>query len=129
MDYNSTLLIIVSFFAGYIFKTIAFHLKIYGQSSVFVKKVVGQGLYLVGTIVHRCAVTDQAYLKALSENGKEESAKVIRNELEQNFKDWKDALILEFEENYPPEFKWHLKTTDWDGALKMLDDIYKEKKF
>jgi hypothetical protein len=129
MDHNSALLIIVSFFAGYIFKTIAFHLKIYGHTSGFVKKVTAQSLYLVGTIVHRCAVTDQAYLKALEENGKEESAKVIRNELEDNFKEWKDKLLLEFHENYPSEFKWHLKTADWNGALQMLDDIYKEKKF
>ena len=129
MDYNSTLLIIVSFFAGYIFKTIAFHLKIYGHTSGFVKKVTAQSLFLVGAVVHRCAITDQAYLKTIAATADKEDIKIIRNELDEKFKEWKQILVSDFEENYPKEFSWHLKTVDWSGALKMLDDIYKEKKF
>tara|TARA_R100000664_G_scaffold25788_1_gene35824 strand:+ start:7641 stop:8027 length:387 start_codon:yes stop_codon:yes gene_type:complete len=126
---NESLLVgFLSFVCGYIFKTIAYRNHTSLQSATFVDKVAKECLILIGTVVYKVSYIDQLHLKMIESYKGKEDAKIARNELQENFQDWKKLIIEEFQEHYPEDFKYQLEFDDWKGAMDLLTDIYNEKK-
>ena len=128
MDEKLLLVAFLGFFSGYIFKTLAFRNHTSTEASSFVTKVATECLLLIGTVVYKLSYLDQLYIKAVEDSQGIEDAKVMKNQLSDNFQDWKKKIISDFSDSYPEDFKWHLENDDWNGAMKLLDDIYNEKK-
>ena len=127
---NEKLLLVgfLSFVCGYLFKTIAYRIHTSVQSAKFVNKVAKECLILIGTIVYQVSYMEQMCLLTIeSVNGKEDT-KITRNELQENFQEWKKIIIEEFQEHYPEDFKWQLEFDDWKEAMNLLTDIYNKKK-
>jgi len=94
----------------------------------FVGNIAQETLKLVGTAVYKISYIDQLCAKALEISGEKETAKIIKNELESKFSDWRKEVIKNFIEDYPEQYKWQLKFNDWDGAMNELSSIYIKEK-
>jgi len=127
---NNELLLVsfLAFLAGYIFKTITYHALTFSTTSLFVRKMAEELLKLIGTVVYKVSYMDQLYATAIENAKGKEEAKRARNELQDDFEEWKKIIVQEFREHYPKDFKWQLEFDDWNGVMEMLTDIYKEKK-
>ena len=78
--------------------------------------------------MYNVSYMDQLCTKMTAALKDKEAAKVTRNELNDNFNDWKKETMKQFIENYPEEFKWQLEFDDWHGAMANLTDIYSQEK-
>ena len=127
---NEKLLLVgfLSFVCGYLFKTLAYRRHTSVQSAEFVDKVAKECLLLVGTAVYQISYMEQKCLLTIESVKGKEDMKIIRNELEENFHEWKEVIIQEFQEHYPEDFKWQLELGDWKSAKALLSDIYNKKK-
>ena len=47
---------------------------------------------------------------------------------EKAFHNWKATTITLFKLTFPKKYAGMLSFYDWDGAMKILDDIYKKEK-
>tara|TARA_Y100000034_G_C6861623_1_gene392207 strand:- start:861 stop:1250 length:390 start_codon:yes stop_codon:yes gene_type:complete len=127
---NNELLLVsfLAFLAGYIFKTITHHALTFSTTSLFVRKMAEELLKLIGTVIYKVSYMDQLYAMAIENVKGKEEAKRARNELQDDFEEWKKIIVQEFREHYPKDFKWQLEFDDWNGVMEMLTDIYKERK-
>jgi hypothetical protein len=121
------LTIILSFFAGYIFRMIVGSYRAFMEMSEFIARSADDCLVLMGEVVYKVSFVDQLMIKVLHEVDPEE-AKILRNTLQENFDEWKQSTINNFLEQYPEHYKWHLEETDWEGFMERLTDIYKKEK-
>jgi hypothetical protein len=121
------LIIVASFLSGWILKSISYRALVYNQTGIFVNEIASKTLTLVGTTVYKVSVVDQLCTLAMTKLSDSEEAKVLKNELEETFMEWKRELIKDFIETYPEEFKWQLEFTDWEGAMEQLTCIYKKR--
>lgn len=128
MDEKLLLVGFLGFVSGYIFKTIAYRSHTSVQSAEFVDRVAKECLLLIGTIVYQVSYMEQLCLLTVESVKGKEDTKIIRNELDENFQEWKKIIIQEFQEHYPEDFKWQLEFDDWKGAMDLLSDIYNKKK-
>jgi hypothetical protein len=126
MEKYNFVALIFAFFAGYIFKTIMYRIMVYNQSSEFVKSLADRMLMLVGSIVYKMAVVDQVCALAVSRMKDTEEAKILRNQMQDNFNEWKKEIIQDFKDKYPAEFDWQIEFIDWQGAMEELTSIYKK---
>ena len=97
---------------------------VYNQSSEFVKSLADRMLMLVGSIVYKMAVVDQMCVLAMSKIQDKEEAKILRNQMQDNFNEWKKEIIQDFKDKYPDEFDWQIEFIDWQGAMEELTSIY-----
>ena len=72
---------------------------------------------------------DQIYQRSIVLTSGSEVAKLKRNELDDEFNEWKKETIKIFMENYPEDYKWQLEFLDWEGAMNLLSNIYHEEYF
>ncbi len=56
----------------------------------------------------------------------EKTIKVTQNIEKQNFELWKASVVTNMRANYPKYIE--PSYGDWEGALKLLDNIYKRKR-
>jgi hypothetical protein len=122
-----SLIIILSFFAGYILRMIVGSYRAFMEMSHFIAERADDCLVLIGEVVYKVSFVDQLMYKVLQEIDPEE-AKILRNTLQENFEEWKQSTVTSFLEKYPEQYKWHLEETDWDGFMERLTDIYKKGK-
>lgn len=128
MEDINFLLLAIGFFIGYIIKSfLTFH-QGWTATANLVSKVSNQSLKLLGTAVHKVAFMDQLYKQAIAMSKGKETAKLYSNDLDSEFDTWKKQTIEVFLEHYPQDYRWQLEVTDWQGAMNMLTDIYKEEK-
>ena len=128
MENHTLLLVIVSFLAGYIAKTIKFNASIDAQNGHMVSQCATECIKLIGICVHKVAVIDKMCLLAVEKMIDAEEVKIYKNQFDQNFAEWKKQFVKDFKEDYPESYKWHLEIQDWDGVLAELDNIYKESR-
>lgn len=119
---------ILCFISGYIFRILVLFMITYTITGNFVGNIAQETLKLVGTAVYKISYIDQLCAKALEISGEKETAKIIKNELESKFSDWRKEVIKNFIEDYPEQYKWQLKFNDWDGAMNELSSIYIKEK-
>ena len=128
MEDANFLLLVIGFFIGYTIKTFLTFRATWTSTANFVNKMANQSLKLLGTTVSKVAFMDQIYRKAIVMSQGSESAKMCANELDHEFHEWKKQTMKAFSDNYPDDYKWQLEATDWQGAMNMLTDIYKDEK-
>lgn len=128
MEKYTLLLVIVSFLAGYIAKTIKLNMSIYAQNGHLVSFCATECLKLIGTCVYKVAVIDKICLMAVEKMVDSEEVKIYKNQFDDNFKEWKKGFVKDFKENYPQNYKWHFEIEDWDGVMDELTNIYKESR-
>lgn len=125
MEKYTFLVIVASFLSGWFVKSISYRIMVYNQVGEFVNRLASSALMLIGSSVHKVSIIDEMCLIAMANLTDKEEAKILRNELESNFSDWKRQIVADFVDNYPEEFKWQLEFTDWEGAMEELTSIYK----
>jgi len=128
MDSNLLLVAFLGFTSGYIFKTLIYGFKTFSITANFVQKIGYQALMLLGTIVYKTSYVDQICALELEKIGNIEEAKKLRLEHQQQFNTWKEEIVEEYIESYPPDYKWQLEFDDWKGMMDELTHIYKERK-
>ena len=128
MEDANFLLLIIGFFLGYVIKAFFTFRSAWTGTAQLVNKVSHQVLKLLGTTVYKVSFMDQIYKQAIAMSKGTEDAKACANELDHEFEIWKKETIKVFHEHYPEEYKWQLEVVDWQDAMNMLTDIYKEEK-
>ena len=118
------LLIFLSFFAGYLARTIITSYRVFMDMSEFVSRTADHCLVLMGDVVYRVALIDQHLYKTLHKTNPEE-AKILKNNLAEDFATWKRQTVQAFLEEYPRPYQWQLEEKDWEGLMSRLTDIYK----
>lgn len=122
-------LLVIGFFIGYIIKSFMTFRSGWTATAHLVRKVADQCLKLMGTIVYKVSFMDQLYQRSIALTLDPELAKLKRNELDNEFDDWKKQTVELFKEHYPEDYKWQLEFTDWKGAMQTLTNIYHEERF
>ena len=128
MDTQLLLVAFLGFSAGYIFRLLVSWMSTFSIMGVFVRLVAQDILKLMGVIVYQVSYMEQLCVMSVETMKGKEEAKKLRNDLEYDFEEWKKEAIKNFIEEYPENYKWQLEFDDWEGALKSLTDIYKERK-
>ena len=113
---------------GYVIRGFFTFTRAFRASAIMVEKTSEQALQLLGTAVYSISFMDQLYKQAMVAAYGAESGKVVDNEMEHEFNQWKKKAIEEFIESYPESYKWQIEFKDWDGAMDNLTDIYKRDK-
>tara|TARA_Y100000034_G_C6638689_1_gene279096 strand:- start:171 stop:560 length:390 start_codon:yes stop_codon:yes gene_type:complete len=128
MDTQLLLVAFLGFSAGYILRLLVSWMSTFSIMGVFVRLVAQDILKLMGVIVYQVSYMEQLCVVSVETMKGKEEAKKLRNDLEYDFEEWKKEAIKNFIEEYPENYKWQLEFDDWEGALKSLTDIYKERK-
>ena len=120
---------ILWFFAGVVSYRLGLALLRYGQMQLFVRETTLQILKLLGSASEDIAFAKALKYRALHESGISESEIEKIKEVDQaTFVNWKKSTIFKMISLYPRKYLSELKFYDWDGAMKVLVDIYKEEK-
>ena len=122
-------MLVIGFFIGYIIKSFLTFRTGWSATAHLVRKVADQCLKLMGTVVYKVSFMDQLYQRSIALTLDSEVAKVTRNELDDEFDEWKKETIALFIEQYPQDYKWQLEVFDWKSAMRVLTDIYQEERY
>tara|TARA_Y100000034_G_C6627083_1_gene273589 strand:+ start:52 stop:471 length:420 start_codon:yes stop_codon:yes gene_type:complete len=116
------------FFAGAISSQIFSKLLAISHVAILLKDATNQILKLMGSTAEDVAFIKTMKFKSLYDAGlEEEQIEKIRKVDEHTFNNWKASMITKLIVNYPRHFRYTLSFYDWDGAMKVLDDIYKQE--
>jgi hypothetical protein len=116
------------FFGGILSFIIISRLLRYGKMFLFANSMLSQCLKLLGNISADVAFAKTLKYKALEDSGmEEEQIDAIRSIDERAFLNWKLSTIATFIATFPKQYRGMLRFYDWDGAMKVLDDIYKRE--
>ena len=129
MEGTNFSLLVIGFFIGYIIKSFLTFRTGWSATAHLVRKVADQCLKLMGTVVYKVSFMDQLYQRSIALTLDSEVAKVTRNELDDEFDEWKKETIALFIEQYPQDYKWQLEVFDWKSAMRVLTDIYQEERY
>ena len=129
MEGTNFSLLVIGFFIGYIIKSFLTFRTGWSATAHLVRKVADQCLKLMGTVVYKVSFMDQLYQRSIALTLDSEVAKVTRNELNDEFDEWKKETIALFIEQYPQDYKWQLEVFDWKSAMRVLTDIYQEERY
>ena len=119
---------ILWFFAGVVSYKLGVTLLRYGQMQLFVRAMTLQILKLLGSVSEDISFAKTLKYRALHESGisKSEIEKIM--EVDQiTFINWKKSTISKMVSLYPQKYLSELNFYDWDSAMKVLTDIYKEE--
>ena len=116
------------FFAGAVTYRLGVAILRYRQMQMFVREMTFQVLKLFGTVSEDVAFARTLKYKTLHESGISESEieKVVAIDRE-IFINWKKSIIYKMISLYPRKYLTDLNFYDWDGAMKVLSDIYKRE--
>lgn len=116
------------FFGGVLSFIIISRILRYGRMLLFANNVLVQCLKLLANISSDVALAKVIKYKALEDSGiPEEQIEAIKSVDEQTLKNWKISTIAAFITTFPKQYRGMLRFYDWDGAMKVLDDIYKKE--
>ena len=116
------------FLAGAVTAQVISKLLGISHALVLIKEITKQILKLVGSTAEDVAFIKTMKFKSLHEAGmEEEQIERIRKVDEETFKNWKASMIIKLIVHCPREFRHVLGFHDWDGAMKVLDDVYKRE--
>jgi len=116
------------FFAGAISSQLFSKLLAISHVALILKDATNQILKLMGSTAEDVAFIKTMKFKALYDAGlDEEQIEKMKKLDEHAFSNWKASLITKLIVNYPRNFRHTLRFYDWDGAMKVLDDIYKHE--
>jgi len=117
------------FFGGAFTFVILGRLLGYAQMISFVNIIMVQCIKLLGMMSENMALASTLKYQSLRDsNMPEEEIEKIKKVDAQAIHNWKVTTILAFLMSFPKKYSAMLKFYDWDGAMKVLDDIYKEEK-
>tara|TARA_R100000008_G_scaffold85496_2_gene75601 strand:+ start:137 stop:556 length:420 start_codon:yes stop_codon:yes gene_type:complete len=120
--------VIFWFFAGALLSQIFSKLLAIVHVAALLKEVTDQILKLIGTTAEDVAFVKAMKFQALFEAGiDEEQIERVKRIDEHAFNNWKVSLITKLLVHYPKGFRYTLAFYDWDSAMKVLDDIYKQE--
>tara|TARA_Y100000296_G_C5177562_1_gene261022 strand:+ start:3308 stop:3625 length:318 start_codon:yes stop_codon:yes gene_type:complete len=88
-------------------------------------RAVENALKLLGGAAENMAYMRQLKYQTVENYGDKEHLKVIKNTDDHDFNTWKLKAIQDFKECFPSPYDAHIPFNDWDGAMRVLDDIYK----
>ena len=116
------------YFAGVVTYRIGVVLIRYRQMQFFVQTLTVQMVKLLGSVSEDVAFAKTIKYKMLDE------AKVLESEIEKikeidrrTLHNWKKSTISKMIALYPRKYLPELSFYDWDGAMKVLTDIYKNE--
>tara|TARA_Y100000593_G_scaffold30850_1_gene61044 strand:+ start:210 stop:632 length:423 start_codon:yes stop_codon:yes gene_type:complete len=116
------------FFAGAILSQIFSKVLAISHVAILLKDVTNQILKLIGTTAEDVAFVKAMKFQALHDAGiDEEQIERIKKIDEQAFNNWKVSLITKMIVGYPRHYRHILGFYDWDGAMKVLNNIYKQE--
>ena len=116
------------FFAGALCSQIFSKLLALAHTAILLKDVTGQILKMVGAVAEDVAFVKTMKFQALCEAGVDEEQITRTRKIDEHaFNNWKTSLIMKLITNYPRDLRYTLTFYDWDGAMKVLDDIYKKE--
>jgi hypothetical protein len=117
------------FFGGILIFILLSRMLRHYQMVGFINVVLTQCLKLIGTISDDVAHAKTIKYQALEEAKiPEELIQKIKSTDEKSFHNWKVSTITLFLLTFPKKYAGMLRFYDWDGAMKVLDDIYVEEK-
>tara|TARA_Y100000593_G_scaffold76602_1_gene141636 strand:- start:51 stop:470 length:420 start_codon:yes stop_codon:yes gene_type:complete len=120
--------VIFWFFAGALLSQIFSKLLAIAHMAGLLKEITDQILKLIGTTAEDVAFVKAMKFQALHDAGiDQEQIERVRKIDEQTFNSWKVSLITKLLVHYPRSFRYTLAFYDWDSAMKVLDDIYKQE--
>lgn len=124
MDYFS---IGVGFLAGMITYRMFINILGIGYAARFFKEIEKHCIMLLAAATESIAYIQQVKYTYMTDLGiSDKTIKVTQNIEKQNFELWKASVVTNMRANYPkyidPSY------SDWEGALKLLDSIYKRKR-
>jgi len=120
---------ILWFFAGAVSYRLGVTLIRYRQMQVFVYGMTLQVLKLLGSVSEDVSFAKTLKYKALHESGISQSEIEKIKEVDQvTFVNWKKSTIFKMVSLYPRKYLPELNFYDWDGAMRTLNDIYKEER-
>ena len=115
-------------FSGAITFMILQRLLGYTQIIKFVNINLIQCIKLLGVMSANVALAFTIKYDALRESGiPAEEIERIKKVDAQAIHNWKITTIYAFIASFPKKYAAMLRVHDWDGAMKVLDDIYKEE--
>ena len=116
------------FFAGAICTQLFSKLLAIAHVTILLREVTSQILKLIGSTAEDVAFVKAMKFQALRDAGiDEEHMDKVKKIDEQTFNNWKTSIITKLIVNYPRNLRHTLKFYDWEGAMKVLDDIYKRE--
>lgn len=124
MDYFS---MGIGFVAGMITYRMFISLFGIGYAARFFKEIEKHCIMLLAAATESIAYIQQVKYTYMSDLGvSEKTIKVTKNIEKQNFELWKASVVTNMKANYPK----YIEPTyeDWEGALQLLDEIYKRKR-
>jgi len=119
---------ILWFFAGVMTYKLGVTLLNYRHMQSFVREVTYQMLKLLGSISEDVSFAKALKYKALYEsNTPKEQIENIKEIDRTTLTNWKKSTANKMVAFYPRKFTSELNFYDWDGAMKVLENIYKEE--
>ncbi len=98
-----------------------------GYAARFFKEIEKNCIMLLASATESIAYIQQIKYAYMSDLGvSEKTIKVTKNIEKQNFELWKASVVTNMKANYPKYIEPSYK--DWEGALQLLDEIYKRKR-
>ena len=120
----------LAFLIGYMLRGLFSYIMIIGRAGVFVDKVGKQVLKLLITVAQDVEFIKHLKYDILEEAGATNSLKRERNMDEYNFEKWKVMVIESYLTNYPPQYrKQFVKFSNWEEAVKHMDDLHANEKW
>ncbi len=120
----------LAFLIGYMLRGLFSYIMIIGRAGVFVDKVGKQVLKLLITVAQDVEFIKHLKYDILEEAGATNSLKRERNMDEYNFEKWKVMVIESYLTNYPPQYrKQFVKFSNWEEAVKHMDDLHTNEKW
>jgi len=120
--------VIFWFFAGALSSQIFSKILAISHAVVILKDATNQILKLMGTTAEDVAFIKAMKFQALHEADiDQEQIDRVKKIDEHAFNNWKASMITKLIVNYPRQYRHMLKFYDWAGAMKVLDNIYKQE--
>jgi hypothetical protein len=116
------------YLAGAITHIIFSNLLQRGQAVLFLNGLLIQSLKIMRQMASDIALARQAKYDIYARADMPEDFMETMREIDQRvYINWKMATIATFIASFPKNYRGLLKFHDWDGAMKVLDDIYRRE--
>jgi len=99
-----------------------------GQAALFLNGLLIQSLKLLRQMSSDIALARQTKYELMAQADVDEDFMVTMKEIDKRvYLNWKMATIATFIATFPKKYRGLLRFHDWDGAMKVLDDIYRRE--
>lgn len=116
------------YFAGAVTHVLFAKLLQRGQAVLFLNGLLIQCLKILSQMSLDIALARQTKYKLMAQaDMPEDFLTTIKDVDERVYVNWKMATIATFIATFPQKYRGLLRFHDWDGAMKVLDDIYRRE--